>query len=65
MGIEPNEHQIPSLWGNTAITLITQKTLGDPILPMFFLCLSDGGVWGFLVFMNLSVSQGNLGEEWD
>ena len=47
MGIEPNEHQIPSLWGNTAITLITQKTLRDPILPLFSLCLSDVRVLGF------------------
>jgi len=31
--------------GNTAITVITQKTLRDPILPMFSLCLSDVGVW--------------------
>jgi len=31
--------------GNRAITLITQKTLRDPILPMFSLCLSDVGVW--------------------
>ena len=33
------------LWGNTAITLICQKPLRDPILPMFSLCLSDVGVW--------------------
>jgi len=26
-------------------TLITQKTLGDPILPMLSLCLSDVEVW--------------------
>jgi len=31
--------------GNTAITVITQKTLRDPILPMFSPCLSVMGVW--------------------
>jgi len=40
LGIEP-----PVFRGNTAITLIPQKTLRDPILPMFSLCLSDVGVW--------------------
>ena len=33
----------PVFWENTAITLFTQKTLRDPILPMFSLCLSE--VW--------------------
>ncbi len=45
MGIEPNEHQNPRFQGNTAITRIAQKTLRDPILLMFSLCLSDVGVW--------------------
>ena len=34
---------LPVFWGNTAITPICQKTLGDPILPMFSLCLGDVG----------------------
>ena len=33
--------------GNTAITLICQKTPRDPISPMFSLCLSDVGVRDF------------------
>jgi len=45
MGIEPNEHRIPRFLGNTAITPICQKTLRDPILPMFSLCLSTVEMW--------------------
>jgi len=41
----PTNIKTPVFLGNTAITLITQKTLRDPILPMFSLCLSDVGVW--------------------
>jgi len=41
----PTNIESPVFRGNTAITLITQKTLRDPILPMFSLCLSDVGVW--------------------
>jgi len=41
----PTNIKSPVFRGNTAITLICQKTLRDPILPMFSLCLSDGGVW--------------------
>ena len=36
---------LPVFRENTAITLITQKTLRDPILPMFSLCLCDVEVW--------------------
>jgi len=41
----PTNIKSPVFSGNTAITLITQKTLRDPILPMFSLYLSDVGVW--------------------
>jgi hypothetical protein len=41
----PTNIKLPVFWGNAAITLISQKTLRDPILPMFSLCLSDVGVW--------------------
>ena len=39
------DRETPVFTGNTAITVITQKTLRDPILPMFSLCLSEVGVW--------------------
>jgi len=41
----PTNIDSPVFRGNTAITLISQKTLIDPILPMFSLCLSTIGVW--------------------
>jgi len=41
----PTNIESPVFWGNTTITLISQKTLRDPILPMFSLCLSAVGVW--------------------
>ena len=41
----PTNIESPVFRGNTAITLITQKTLRDPGLPMFSLCLSAIGVW--------------------
>jgi len=41
----PTNIESPVFWGNTAITLITQKIQRDPILQMFSLCLSDVGVW--------------------
>ena len=40
--------------GNTAITLNTQKTLRDPILPMFSLCLECCWGVGFFDLVNLS-----------
>jgi len=40
----PTNIKSPVFWGNTAITLIYEKTLRDLILPMFSLCLSDVGV---------------------
>jgi hypothetical protein len=43
----PTNIESPVFSGNTAITLITQKTLRDPILPIFSLCLSDVGGWDF------------------
>ena len=41
----PTNIESPVFRGNPAITLICQKTLRDPILPMFSLCLSAIGVW--------------------
>jgi len=41
----PTNIESPVFWGNTAITLISQKTMRDLILPTFSLCLSDVGVW--------------------
>jgi hypothetical protein len=41
----PTNIESPVFRGNTPLTLICQKTLRDPILPMFSLCLSDVGVW--------------------
>ena len=35
----PTNIKSPIFGGNAAITLNTQKTLRDPILPMFSLCL--------------------------
>jgi hypothetical protein len=35
------DRETPVFTGNTAITVITQKTLRDPILPMF-----SGGIGG-------------------
>ena len=48
----PTNIKFPVFRGNTAITLITQKTLRDPILPMSHCC------WyvGFFVSVKLSVS---------
>jgi hypothetical protein len=41
----PTNIESPVFSGNAAITRIPQKTLRDPILPMFSLYLSDVGVW--------------------
>ena len=41
----PTNIKFPVFRGNAAITLISQKTPGDPILPMFSLCLIDVRVW--------------------
>lgn len=41
----PTNIKRPVFRGNTAITLNTQKTMGDPILPMFSLCLNAVEVW--------------------
>ena len=64
MGIEPNEHQISRFQGKFGITLITQKTLRDPILPMFSLFLSDVGVWGY-IFNGSQCFPGKLERQWD
>ena len=61
LGIEPNEHQISVFRGNTAITRICQKTLRDPILPMFSLYLSDVEVWVSSIQWN-SVFLWGIGE---
>jgi len=41
----PTNIESPVFRGNTAITLICQKPLRDPILPLFSLCLGAVGVW--------------------
>ena len=48
----------PVFRGNTAITLSTQKTLRDPILPIFSLCLECCWGVGFFDLVNLSVFWG-------
>jgi len=40
----PTNIESPFFRGNTVITLITQKTLRDPILTVFSLCFSAVGV---------------------
>ena len=59
---ESNPTNIESLvfLGNTAITLITQKTLRDPILPLFSPCLSVVGVWGDLDAKGLGIGPAVL-----
>ena len=65
MGIEPNEHQIPRFQGkydyHTDHSENPERPNSPNVLPMSQWCW---GV-GFFVSMNLSVSQGNLGEQWD
>jgi len=57
----PTNIKSPVFSGNTAITPITQKTLRDPILPMFSLCLSAIGVWDSS-FLRFSVFLKGIGE---
>jgi hypothetical protein len=57
----PTNIESPVFRGNTAITLICQKTLRDPILPMFSLCLSAVGVWDSS-FYRISVFLRGIGE---
>ena len=58
----PTNIKSPVFRGNTAITLITQKTLRDPILPMFSLCLSDVGGVGFFDLSESQCFSGGIGE---
>ena len=62
----PTNIKSPVFWGNTAITLISQKTLRDPIFPMFSLFLSVFGVYeirGHFVSVNLGVFRRNWGKD--
>jgi len=56
----PTNIKSPVFRGNAAITLIFQKTLRDPILPIFSLCLSDVGGWDSS-FLGISVFSGRIG----
>jgi hypothetical protein len=60
----PTNIESPVFRGNTPFALITQKTLRDPILPLFFLCLSDVGVrdssfqWISMFFWEIGENSG-------
>ncbi len=65
LGIEPNEHQIPSFQGkygyHTDHSENPERPNSPNVFPMSRVML---GV-GFFVSVNLSVSRGNCGEQWD
>lgn len=52
------DRETPVFTGNTAITVITQKTLRDPLLPMSQYYWGEG----FFVSVNLGVFRRNWGK---
>jgi hypothetical protein len=57
----PTNIKSPVFRGNTAITLICQKTLRDPILPLFSLCLGQA-VLNLLKLLNSSARRAHGAE---